>query len=38
MSNAEHPNCKYFSLSYPAEYVAHIEIYRPEKLNAFIEP
>ncbi|KAF2874421.1 delta-delta-dienoyl-CoA isomeras-like protein [Massariosphaeria phaeospora] len=27
----------YFNVSFPAEYVAHVEINRPEKLNAFIE-
>ncbi|KAE8418538.1 ClpP/crotonase-like domain-containing protein [Aspergillus pseudocaelatus] len=31
---------KYFAVQFPAErpYVAHVEINRPEKLNAFIEP
>ncbi|KAI0098717.1 enoyl CoA hydratase-like protein [Nemania sp. FL0031] len=28
---------KYFLISSPAEYVAHVEINRPEKLNAFFE-
>ena len=36
--NANPPSQKYFSLTYPASFVAHVEINRPEKLNAFIEP
>ncbi|KAL1594410.1 hypothetical protein SLS60_010170 [Paraconiothyrium brasiliense] len=28
---------EYFNVTFPVEYVAHIEISRPEKLNAFIE-
>lgn len=32
------PIWKYFSLTYPIPYVAHVEINRPEKLNAFTEP
>ena len=32
------PLLKYMNLTWPAPYVAHIEINRPEKLNAFIEP
>lgn len=32
------PNCKFFNVSMPAEYVAHLEINRPDKLNAFYEP
>ncbi|CAF9929893.1 MAG: Putative enoyl CoA hydratase [Heterodermia speciosa] len=35
---AETPSYKYFNLTYPIPYVAQIEIHRPEKLNAFIEP
>lgn len=31
-------NLRYFKLSTPAEYVAHVEINRPEKLNAFHDP
>jgi Enoyl-CoA hydratase/isomerase len=31
------PNCKFFNVSMPAEYVAHLEINRPDKLNAFYE-
>ncbi|KAE9978433.1 hypothetical protein BLS_000650 [Venturia inaequalis] len=30
-------NFEYFNVSFPSEYVAHVEINRPEKLNAFIE-
>ena len=32
------PSFKYFNLTYPISYVAHVEINRPEKLNSFIEP
>ncbi|KAI4106746.1 MAG: hypothetical protein LQ339_002938 [Xanthoria mediterranea] len=32
------PTSHYFNLTYPLPYVAHVEINRPEKLNAFIEP
>lgn len=28
---------KYFNVTFPKEYVAHVEINRPEKLNAFFE-
>ncbi|KAK3210093.1 hypothetical protein GRF29_44g1670613 [Pseudopithomyces chartarum] len=28
---------EYFNVTFPVEYVAHVEINRPEKLNAFIE-
>ncbi|SLM36268.1 enoyl-hydratase isomerase family protein [Lasallia pustulata] len=28
----------YFKVTYPLEYVAHVEINRPDRLNAFIEP
>ena len=38
MANSEPPKCTYFNLSFPVQYVAHVEINRPEKLNAFIEP
>jgi delta(3,5)-delta(2,4)-dienoyl-CoA isomerase len=31
-------NFKHFLISSPAEYVAHVETNRPEKLNAFFEP
>ena len=35
---ASPPTSRYFNLTYPLPYVAHVEINRPEKLNAFIEP
>ena len=28
---------EYFNVSFPKQYVAHVEINRPDKLNAFIE-
>jgi delta(3,5)-delta(2,4)-dienoyl-CoA isomerase len=28
---------EYFNVTFPAEYVAQVEINRPEKMNAFIE-
>ncbi len=31
-------NLKFFKVTTPAEYVVHVEINRPEKLNAFYEP
>ncbi|KAF1977314.1 ClpP/crotonase [Bimuria novae-zelandiae CBS 107.79] len=34
---AEAYKYEYFNVTFPAEYVAHVEINRPEKLNAFIE-
>ncbi|KAL1653755.1 hypothetical protein SLS61_003536 [Didymella pomorum] len=34
---AEAYNFEFFNVSFPAEYVAHVEINRPEKLNAFKE-
>ena len=34
---AEEYKYEYFNVSFPAEYVAHVEINRPEKLNAFKE-
>ena len=34
---AEQPQYEYFNVTFPAEYVAHVEINRPEKLNAFVE-
>ena len=30
-------NYEYFNVTFPHEYVAQVEINRPEKLNAFIE-
>ncbi|KAL8711399.1 MAG: hypothetical protein Q9225_007135, partial [Loekoesia sp. 1 TL-2023] len=35
---AQPPSSQYFNLTYPLPYVAHVEINRPDKLNAFIEP
>lgn len=32
------PDFRFFNLSMPAEYVAHVEINRPDKLNAFHDP
>ncbi|KAH7140344.1 putative delta-delta-dienoyl-CoA isomerase mitochondrial precursor [Dactylonectria estremocensis] len=32
------PTYRYFRVTTPREYVAHVEINRPEKANAFIEP
>ena len=29
---------EFFEVSFPAEYVAHVEINRPKKLNAFKQP
>jgi hypothetical protein len=37
MANAEPYNKEFFKVTFPAEYVAHVEINRPEKLNAFKE-
>jgi delta(3,5)-delta(2,4)-dienoyl-CoA isomerase len=31
------PDVKYFNVDFPSQYVAHVEINRPEKLNAFFE-
>jgi hypothetical protein len=31
-------NFEYFNVTFPSEYVAHVEINRKEKLNAFHEP
>lgn len=35
---ASTPFYSYFKITYPLEYVAHVEINRPDRLNAFIEP
>lgn len=35
---ASTPFYTYFKITYPLEYVAHIEINRADRLNAFIEP
>lgn len=32
------PNIKFFNVTGPAPFVVHVEINRPEKLNAFYEP
>jgi Delta3,5-Delta2,4-dienoyl-CoA isomerase len=32
------PKFRFFSFAMAAEYVAHVEINRPEKLNAFYDP
>jgi Delta3,5-Delta2,4-dienoyl-CoA isomerase len=32
------PQQKYFNITSPAEYIAHVEINRPDKLNAFAPP
>jgi len=37
MTSAEY-EFEYFNVTFPHEYVAHVEINRPEKLNAFKEP
>lgn len=37
MANAADYKYDFFNVTFPAEYVAHVEINRPEKLNAFHE-
>jgi delta(3,5)-delta(2,4)-dienoyl-CoA isomerase len=37
MANAANYQYEFFNVSFPVEYVAHVEINRPEKLNAFKE-
>lgn len=37
MTNAEAYKKDFFNVTFPAEYVAHVEINRPEKINAFKE-
>jgi hypothetical protein len=32
------PKLEWFNVTVPAEYVAHVEINRPSKLNAFHDP
>ena len=32
------PPPQFFNVSFPAEYVAHVEINRPQKLNSFVPP
>ena len=38
MAFLRQPSPKYFSITAPAEHVAHVEINRPEKMNAFFDP
>jgi Delta3,5-Delta2,4-dienoyl-CoA isomerase len=38
MSYSNIPNPQFFQVTIPAEYVAHVEINRPQKLNAFCDP
>lgn len=38
MANPNLPMFKFFNVTVPAPFVAHVEINRPEKLNAFFEP
>jgi delta(3,5)-delta(2,4)-dienoyl-CoA isomerase len=38
MAPTDYPKQPHFNLSFPSPYIAHVEIDRPEKLNAFTEP
>jgi len=38
MSYSNIPRPQFFQVTIPAEYVAHVEINRPQKLNAFCDP
>jgi delta(3,5)-delta(2,4)-dienoyl-CoA isomerase len=38
MSSTNAPRPQFFNITFPAEYVAHVEINRPQKLNAFVDP
>ncbi len=38
MAQSTVPTYKYFNVTYPEPFVAHVEINRPDKLNAFLEP
>ena len=38
MAESTIPTYKFYNLTYPHPFVAHVEINRPDKLNAFIEP
>ena len=38
MAFLRQPSPKYFNITTPAEHVAHVEINRPEKMNAFFDP
>ena len=37
MANPQDYKYDFFNVTFPAEYVAHVEINRPEKMNAFKE-
>jgi len=37
MAAADTYKQEFFNVTFPAEYVAHVEINRPEKMNAFKE-
>ncbi|KAF2674034.1 enoyl-CoA hydratase/isomerase family protein [Microthyrium microscopicum] len=37
MSESDYSSIEHFKVSFPVEYVAHVEINRPQKMNAFIE-
>jgi delta(3,5)-delta(2,4)-dienoyl-CoA isomerase len=37
MAGTQPYNYEFFNVTFPAEYVAHVEINRPEKLNAWKE-
>jgi Delta3,5-Delta2,4-dienoyl-CoA isomerase len=38
MSYSNVPRPQFFNITFPAEFVAHVEINRPQKLNAFLDP
>jgi len=38
MAPSDYPKQQHFNLTFPSPYIAHVEIDRPEKLNAFTEP
>lgn len=38
MAPSDYPKQQYFNLTFPHPYVAHVEVARAEKLNAFTEP
>jgi delta(3,5)-delta(2,4)-dienoyl-CoA isomerase len=37
MANAQEYKYDFFNVTFPVNYVAHVEINRPEKMNAFKE-
>jgi delta(3,5)-delta(2,4)-dienoyl-CoA isomerase len=37
MASPDAYSYEHFNVTFPVEYVAHVEINRPEKLNAFVE-